>query len=298
MKPPVDLHIHSTFSDGTCTVDEIAAQAAQRNMQVIALSDHDTTDGLTPMANALTGVAQGEQSIRLIPAIEMSSGENGLSHVLGYGVREDSTLLQNELTALRRKRVERTRETIALIHRLTGITLSSAFLERADAMDYTVGRVHVARQMIAKQMVATVEEAFSRYLGVGKPAFIPLAHVATEDAIAVLRRSGAVPVLAHPMRSGIAAQEQEAYILRLKRMGLMGVEVFHPSASKQDAKRLYTMACKHDLLVTGGSDFHGDRSMRTKIGEFPAGWDTWERDIQALWAATDTTNVARGRGDH
>lgn len=288
MRPSVDLHIHSTYSDGTFTVDEILAQAESSGMRVIALSDHDTTDGLKPLAAALKTAGS---SIRLIPAIEMSSGPNGLTHVLGYGVSALSKPLETELAALRRKRVERTRRTIGVLHRLTGVALSDAFLRQADAQDQTVGRLHVARQMVKKQLVTTVEEAFSRYIGVGKPAFIPLEHITTEDAIGTMRQSGIVPVLAHPMRSGLQPKDLERLIVDLKGKGLMGLEAFHPSASQQDAQWLYSLARKYELLVTGGSDFHGDRSMHTRIGEYPSGWRSWQQDIDKLLEAINESDA-------
>lgn len=288
MKPAVDLHIHSTYSDGTCTVDEILTLAKSAGMRAIALSDHDTTNGIKPLATALR---ESGADIRFIPAIEMSSGPNGLSHVLGYGVGERSKPLEEELKALRRKRVERTRKTIDLLSRLTGVTLSDAFLDQATEQDHTAGRVHVARQLVARQIVGSVEEAFSKYIGLGKPAFIPLEHISTEDAIATLRGSGIVPVLAHPMRTGLRGEELESFIIRLQAMGLRGVEVFHPSASQEDAQWLYGLARKHSLLVTGGSDFHGDRSMHTTIGEYPSGWQTWREDLEALLAAINASDA-------
>ncbi len=288
MRPPVDLHIHSTFSDGTRTVEEIAVLAQAGGMQVITLTDHDNTNGLKPMAEALL---QSGSGIRFIPGIELSSGENGLTHILGLGVGDQSQPLQDQLAALRRKRVERTRKTIAELNRLTGVTLSESFLEEADEQDHAVGRLHVARQLVAWQIVRTVEEAFSKYLGLGKPAFIPLEHISTEAAIDTLRKSCAVPVLAHPMRTGLRGAELEHLIVHLKDAGLRGLEVFHPSASREDAQWLYGLARKHQLLVTGGSDYHGDRSMRTKIGEYPAGWITWQQDVETLQDAINDTDL-------
>ncbi|MBN1776901.1 MAG: PHP domain-containing protein [Clostridiales bacterium] len=291
MRPPVDLHIHSTFSDGTRTVDEICALAEKRGMRVIALSDHDTADGLVPMADALNASAYPQRSIQLIPAIEMSSGDSGLTHVLGYGVRTDSEPLESELAALRRKRVERTRETVRILNTLTGIEFPPEFLSQADEQDASIGRMHVARMLIEKQLVRSIDEAFGKYLAEGRPAFIPLRHNSWEKAIDILRKSRAVPVLAHPMRSGFRGDELERYIVRMKAVGLMGVEVFHPSASHSDTKWLYKLARRLDLLVTGGSDFHGDWSLRNKIGEYPSGWHTWQQDIDTLQAAINESNA-------
>jgi hypothetical protein len=145
--------------------------------------------------------------------------------------------------------------------------------------------MHVARLLVDQRIVRTSDEAFLKYLGVGKPAYIPLKHLSTEDAIGVLLASHAVPVLAHPMRMRIGEDELELVLARLKDYGLMGLEVFHPSASHADVKRLCRLAKKHELLMTGGSDFHGDRSMQTKIGEYPSGWHSWKQDTDALQAA-------------
>jgi len=291
VRPLVDLHIHSTYSDGTCTVEEICALAEKRGMRVIALSDHDTADGLLPLARALKASANGKRGIRLIPAIEMSSGDNGLTHILGYGVRQGSEPLESELAALRRKRVERTRETVRRLEKLTGVGFPKEFLAQADQQDASIGRMHVARMLIEKQLVRSIDEAFGKYLAQGRPAFVPLRHNSWEKAVDILRKSQAVPVLAHPMRSGLQGEELSANISRMKEAGLTGVEVFHPSASRSDTKWLYSLARKLDLLVTGGSDFHGNWSLRNRIGEYPSGWHTWQQDIDMLQAAINDSGA-------
>ena len=292
MRPLVDLHIHSNFSDGTCSVEEVCARAAAGGMRVIALSDHDTTAGLAPMRQAIGNVNRERRRMILIPAIEMSSGENGLTHVLGYGISDGTEPLQSELIALRRKRAWRIHETGTLLHRLTGLEFPPEFLKQADDPDYAVGRMHVARLLIKQGIVHSVDEAFQKYLGVGRPAYIPLKHISTEGAIAALRGSGAVPVLAHPMRMRMGQEQLKLLLTQLKDCGLMGLEVFHPSASQADVKRLYQLANQFGLLVTGGSDFHGDRSMQTQIGEYPAGWSDWEQDLDALQKAVAATRIS------
>ncbi len=297
MRPLVDLHIHSNYSDGTCTVEEVCARAVQSGMQVIALSDHDTTNGLKPMRRAMEDVNRERLRITLIPAIEMSSGDNGLTHMLGYGIADGTEPLRSELMVLRRKRAERIHETGELLKRMTGLDLPADFLKQADDPDYTVGRMHVARLLIKQGIVQSVDEAFQKYLGVGKPAYLPLQHLSTEDAIGVLIASRAVPVLAHPMRMKIGREELDRLLARLKDAGLMGLEVYHPSASNTDVKHLYRLAQKHELLVTGGSDFHGDRSMKTPIGEYPAGWRTWKQDLEALQNIIAVSRISSVKGD-
>ena len=258
---------------------------------MIALSDHDTTDGLVHIQQTLKAMAATGNNIQLIPAIEMSSGKNGLTHILGYGVRPNTQPLASELDTLRRMRVERTHRTIEAVNRLAGVTISETFLENPETLDHTVGRVHVALLMVAKQLVGSVDEAFAKYLGEGKPAFIPLIHNSTESAVQLLLQSRAVPVLAHPMRSGLEGEELERFIINLHNQGLMGIEVFHPSASRSDIRRLYSLARRLNLLVTGGSDFHGEWSLRNSIGEYPAGWNTWRQDTDDLLAAISAADA-------
>ena len=291
MRPFIDLHIHSTFSDGTCSVTEICAIAAQNGVKTIALSDHDTTDGLAPMVRALEEVNRDRKRLSFIPAIEVSSGDNGLTHVLGYGVQAGQEPLQSQLVTLKRKRVERNAETIRLLNRLLDTELSPESTQNG-VENPVLGRMHVARLLIENRFVKTVDEAFRKYLGIGKPAYIPLRNMSTDTAIDNLLQTGAVPVLAHPMRLGCDRADLEIRIAHLKEQGLMGVEVFHPSASAPDVKWLYRIAQKYALLITGGSDFHGDYGMHSKLGNYPAGWHTGEQDLDALQAAIKLSAIS------
>lgn len=296
MKPPVDLHIHSNYSDGLSTVSALCALAERSGVQTFALSDHDTTDGLNPIQSALEEVSRDVRPIDFIPAIELSSGDDGLTHVLGYGIRPGAEPLESELTALRRKRAERSLETLELLDRLLGTELAKEIPSGERDAEPVLGRMHAARLLVQRGVVRTLDEAFQRYLGVGKPAYLPLRHIATEEAIRILSRSGAVPVLAHPVRIGFLYGEPGEKLARLKAAGLMGVEVFHPSASNPDVRRLYELAREYGMLVTGGSDFHGDWGIRSKIGQYPPGWQTWEQDLNALCAAI-AAGVSHTEGD-
>lgn len=284
MRPLVDLHIHSNYSDGLSTVSEICALAVKSGVRTLALSDHDTTEGLNPIIKALEESNRETYPITLIPAIELSSGGDGLTHVLGYGIRPGAEPLESELKALRRKRAERNLETLELLDQLLGTEFAGEISPSDLETNPVLGRMHVARLLIERGVVHTLDEAFRRYLGVGKPAYLPLRHIATEDAIQILRKSGAVPVLAHPVRIGLLNEDPDGRLARLKDAGLMGLEVFHPSAPNPDVRRLYSLARDHAMLVTGGSDFHGDWGIRSKIGQYPPGWQTWEQDLDALQA--------------
>lgn len=203
-------------------------------------------------------------------------------HILGYGIAPNQEPLQSELTALRRKRVERNAETIRRLNHLLGTQLTQDEMLQDGNPKPVLSRMHVARLLITKHYVKTVEEAFRKYLSVGMPAYVPLQHISAEKAIGSLAESKAVPVLAHPMRVTRDRAELEKMICHLMACGLRGLEVFHPSASRPDVKWLYSIAQKYSLLVTGGSDFHGEYGMHAKLGGFPSGWQTWKQDIDIL----------------
>lgn len=260
---PVDLHVHSRYSDGLLSPAALCALALQRRVETLALCDHDTTDGLAPMAQAAVACNRAGTRLTVFPAIELSTGNDGHTHVLGYGIDAGYEPLQTVIAALRAKRQIRGLQMLEALRGL-GVDLP------ADALP---GVVH------------TVEEAFDRYLDEGRPAYVPLTHIAAADAVALLSAAGAVPVLAHPARLRLAPQALEALILSLMERGLRGVEVYHPSASRRDIRTLCGIAKRNGLLVTGGSDFHGDRGSRTELGETPGGWRSWKADTAALAAA-------------
>lgn len=291
MKPPVDLHIHSKFSDGINTPEELCALAVRSGIRFLALSDHDTTDGLPLMRQAVTEQNQAGNELTFFPAIELSSGENGVTHILGYGVTPVKEPLQSELNELKRKRVARIAETIRRLNRLLGTEFRSENVLQSTVPHPVPGRMHVARLLMASNYVQSVSEAFDRYLGVGKPAYIPLKHISSEEAVKLLLQSHAVPVLAHPMRLQQDKAALEELVICLKACGLMGIEAYHPSASRMDAQWLAQLARRYDLLVTGGSDYHGEGVTQARLRQYPSGWNKWRQDIDFL----ATTLQATGR---
>lgn len=280
----VDLHTHSTYSDGLLTPDALCALAVRKHVTLLALCDHDTTEGLVHMAEAVRAQAERGASLALIPGVELSAGADGRTHILGYGVRADATPLNDALAALRAKRAARGGQMVAALAAM-GVQVPPALVPKAQAGGMAIGRPHLARALIRMGLVSTVEQAFARYLGEGRPAYVPLAHFSAAEAIALLGACGALPVLAHPARLHMPAQTLEALVASLKGVGLMGLEVYHPSASRGDVRQLAAMALRHGLLVTGGSDFHGDAGSRARLGGLPAGWRHCEADVEALQAA-------------
>ncbi len=278
---PADLHVHSRYSDGLLSPAALCALALQRRMETLALCDHDTTDGLIPMAQAAAACNRAGTRLTVFPAIELSTGSDGHTHVLGYGIDPNFEPLQTVIAALRAKRQARGLQMLEAL-RVLGVELPADALAGADMPSVAVGRPHVARALIRAGVVRTVEEAFDHYLDEGRPAYVPLEHISAADAVTLLSAAGAVPVLAHPARLRLTPQALEALILSLAERGLRGVEVYHPSASRRDLRTLDGIAKRNGLLVTGGSDFHGDPGSRVELGETPGGWRSWKADTEAL----------------
>lgn len=290
----IDLHVHSAYSDGLLSPEALCALALHKRLYAIALCDHDTTDGLAPMAAMVDKLNQTGKRLTFLPAVELSTGDEGRIHVLGYGVDTSSVPLQQAMAELRRDRVTRGHRMVEALATL-GISVPPELLPDEHAAGMPIGRPHVARALIRLGVVNTMEQAFDRYLAEGKPAYVPLKHLSTVEAIGLLLSAGAVPVLAHPIRIGLESQLLEALIISLQSSGLRGMEVFHPSASHGDVHVLQAIARRHGLLVTGGSDFHGDRGSRAKIGTLPAGWQAWQNDLDALLAAMQAARAQTGQ---
>ncbi|MCE5344023.1 MAG: PHP domain-containing protein [Eubacteriales bacterium] len=290
---PIDLHVHSAYSDGVLSPAALCALALQKQIETLALCDHDTTDGLGPMADAAAKCNRAGHRLTVFPAVELSTGEDGHTHILGYGVAETDVPLQAAIAQLRRKRRERGAQMLEALRKL-GIELPPDVLPGADAPGTPVGRPHIARALIRAGVVNTMEQAFHQYLLEGKPAYVPLKHITTTQAIMLLNDAGAIPVLAHPVRMCLASQALEALIVSLQTIGLQGLEIYHPSASRRDIRQLEGIAHRCGLLVTGGSDFHGDSDAHTRLGDLPGGWRTWKADVEALTAAMALRHVELG----
>ncbi|MBW4437475.1 MAG: PHP domain-containing protein [Pleurocapsa minor GSE-CHR-MK-17-07R] len=259
----IDLHVHTHASDGQHAPSEVVRMARARDIRVLAITDHDTTDGIAEAIAAAAVTAPLTKPLRIIPGIEISAAETTFDaekgrertldvHMLGYFIDRDSAALQEKLAAMREARVSRGRRIVEKLAAL-GVTISwervAQFAEGAS-----VGRPHIARAMVEAGHVETVREAFDRFLHNGAPAYVPRLRVTPEDAIALIHEAGGVAVMAHPALV-------EGYLALLERLagaGLDGVEVFHPSNDENARLNLKAAAARYHLLMTGGSDFHGE----------------------------------------
>lgn len=274
-----DLHTHSTSSDGVLSPELLVHEAARLGINIIALTDHDTFEGSDLLR-------QTEQPIRVLPGVELSMRDMHGLHLLGYGYTEAKEL-REVVQTLAEKRVDRAR---MILERLKeqGMPLDWQTLQRK--CQGTVGRPHIARAMVHAGYVASMQEAFERYLAHGKPAYVPSERMSMSEALPLMRRNGFVPVLAHPCELN---QSNEALITLLehwKEQGLMGVEVYHPSARNHGMEQLDRMSRRMGLLVTGGSDFHQENDRHGRIGCMNRDWLRANDDIEALLDALENTN--------
>jgi predicted metal-dependent phosphoesterase TrpH len=241
----VDLHMHSTASDGSRPPGDVVREAHRIGLAAIALTDHDTLDGL------VDAIATGEQlGVRVIPGIELSAVEGNVeTHILGLHL-SDTRALESELIALREMRRNRAQRIVARLNELGVRVEFQSVLEQANGG--AIGRPHVARAMIAEGWAVDFRDAFERYLGNGKPAFVMKERLAVADAIALIHGAGGIAVLAHPAQGG-TRERVEAFV----REGMDGVEVKHPSHSAEDTSRLLALVEHFSLVPSGGSDWHG-----------------------------------------
>ena len=262
----IDLHIHSTASDGTCSPSEILRLAAQQGLQAIAITDHDTLDGsrqalqqdIPPELRFITGVEISAQ-----PPAKCHAG--GSLHILGYGVDPDHPILTDTLRRFQHIRDMRTHRILDRLHDL-GIELT---LEQvlAEVGDGAASRPHVASAMVKAGIVADIEEAFQKYLKKDRPAYISKERLDCRQTLELILAAGGIPVLAHPyLIQCTEPDDLDGLVEMLSDQGLQGLEVYYPKHSPEAVRQYLSMAEKYGLLVTGGSDFHGALTPEIEMG--------------------------------
>lgn len=239
-----DLHAHSTASDGEMTPDALVRYAHERGLGALALTDHDSVDGLD--VAVATARALG---LELVPGVELSCDvpQNEV-HILGYFINWHDTYFQKMLARFREGRYGRAEK---MVKKLTALGAPISF-ERVKqiAGDAAIGRPHVAQALVEAGHVASVPEAFERFIGRNGPAYVERFRLTPEDAVALILRAGGVPVLAHP-------REVTYYVEPLVKVGLVGLEALYGMYDEATRAELVRLAKRYDLVVTGGSDFHG-----------------------------------------
>ena len=260
MKGWVDLHLHTTRSDGSMNPSEIVGYAKTKGLRAIAITDHDTASGNEEAI--LEGVRQG---VEVIPGVELSiCFPHGELHILGYFIDYDSPALHATLLELREHRKRRNPLIIQKLADL-GMPLDLAVIRRR-ANNGNVGRPHIATAMVESGYVATIKEAFNLYLRKDGPAYVPKEKLTAVEGLQLIRQYGGLPVLAHPQTLEFERFELlEAFARTLREHGLAGIEAYYQGQSAQ-SRRFADLADRLDLCKTGGSDFHGLYKGNIEIG--------------------------------
>jgi predicted metal-dependent phosphoesterase TrpH len=266
MTSQVDLHTHSTYSDGLLSPAMLVEEAASRGIRILALTDHDTVAGIGEAR-----VAGERLGVEIIPGVELSAAlpGGGEVHLLGYFVDvEDSDFLA-QLAGYARARSERMERMVERLNRIGAPVAIERVREIAG--HGTVGRPHLGRALVEAGYAEDLSDAFARFIGGGKPAFVPRPRVDPRDAIALVWAAGGVPVLAHPFSTGGV----ESVLDRLLPAGLAVMEVDYGEYTPEDREILRQIAARRGLIATGGSDYHGpDRRSARELGSAPVSLDS------------------------
>lgn len=261
----LDLHIHTTASDGTCTPEQVVRMAKKKGFSLISITDHDTMGGVKEALEA------GERyNVEVIPGVEISAGVELEVHMLGYGMSPDHPAMVEMMEDMRAARVERMVRMIENLRKM-GIPITQEEVE--SIADGAIGRPHIARVMIAHGVVPDVRTAFREYIGVGAPAYAERRKMTSEQVIRNIRDAGGVPVLAHGGLLRLTQVELNEWIDHMTRAGMMGLECYHNAHTPAMERFLRNAAERRGLLITGGSDYHGATRRDVELGTGLARWN-------------------------
>lgn len=253
----VDLHFHSTASDGKHTPVELVKKAAEKGLKVISLTDHDSIEGVAPALEA----AKAFPDLTLIPGVEISTDlPDGEAHILGYFIDYTDPDFKKELARFRDSRTRRGKRMVEKLNELGAKIEWSRVQEIAG--DGSIGRPHVAQAMLEKGFVKTFEEAFERYIGHGAPAYVEREKMTPQEAVKLILRAKGVPVLAHPF----TVKDPEAMAKALKEAGLIGIEAYYKDNTPAVTNSTLELAQKYGLIATGGTDYHGINKNEVMLG--------------------------------
>ena len=262
-----DLHIHTHYSDSTLSPLEVVEEAHRCGLASIAITDHDTTSGIKPAQ-----LAAKDFDLEVIPAIELSSETQGKDiHLLGYFINCSSSILIETLSKMQDARIERMK---SMIQKLKSHGINNVDFAEVSSLTQSnaIGRPHLAMILKEKGWVSSIPEAFTKYLGEDCPAYVPKFKISSCDAISLIRKSGGIAVLAHPMITN-----KDELIPSFVEAGLKGIEVYYPNYSEVTTRYYEGIAKKHDLIVTGGSDAHGKARPSTFIGKVRVPYEIVEK---------------------
>ena len=260
MRGKIDLHVHSNYSDGTYTPQELVRIALEKGLRAFALTDHDTTEGIPLAAEAARGTG-----LEVIPGIEFSTSYQGKDvHILGLGICPEDRSFQEQLEYFKTSR-ERRYEKIIQKMQEKGLPISQEALEEKFP-GAVVTRAHFARYLKEEGLVGSNQEAFDRYLGDHACCFVPREKVTPAQAVRLIKENGGYAVLAHPLIYGMAKEKLENLVKELKIFGLDGIEAIYSQNRWYDEGQMRALAKRHGLKITGGSDYHGANKPGIEMG--------------------------------
>ena len=259
----IDLHTHSNNSDGTFTVKELMDYAYKKDLAAIALTDHDTVKGLD---EAISYAEKHCPGLEVIPGVEVSTVNEGKDcHIVGLYINHHDETFLNRLKELHDVRERRNVEIAANLHNIAGFDFTYEDVQK-EFPGAVITRAHFAKYLLDKGYVGSWQEAFDRYIGEGKPCFVPPNRIDPEIGVRYILDAGGVPVLAHPILYHLSDEKLEALVSRLKDAGLIGIEAIYSTYDSRDERQIKDLPKKYGLLVSGGSDFHGKNKPKIDLG--------------------------------
>lgn len=256
----VDLHVHSNKSDGTFTPSELVTMAIKKNLTALALTDHDTTDGLEELANAAAG-----KPLAVVPGIELSTEYEGKDiHIVGLFIDPTQSDFRAHLKAFVESRDDRNRKMCANLQE-AGIPISYEALQEANPGS-VITRAHYGTWLLEHGVVSSVADAFSKYLGDHTPYFVPREKVTPQQAVSLTQKAGGLAILAHPILYRMSRERLDILVRCLKEVGLTGIEAIYATYNSREENQIRQLASKYDLLLSGGSDFHGFAKPKLELG--------------------------------
>lgn len=270
MSNKIDLHIHSTYSDGTETPKAILDKAKELGIDTVSITDHDTIDATKEAKEYAKKL-----NINYINGVELSAYSVTEIHILGYGFDENNAELIETLEEFSQKRQER------VTNILEALAKYKIYINKEDLPDSkSIGRLHVAKALQAKGYVSTIPEAFDKYLGANGITYFPSKRITPLEAVQIIKKAGGIPVLAHPLRF-LQSKKIEDLIIGLKPYGLGGIEAYYNTHDELTCKKILDLAKKYKLIATGGTDYHG-KNRNQELGSIEFNLDNYTKQRLGL----------------
>lgn len=268
----IDLHTHSTASDGTFTPSEVAHKAHKTGLSAVALTDHDTINGLAEFKRAC-----GEYGIEGISGVEISAKYEKEMHIVGLFIDENDTELAEKLDELKNAREVRNKKVLELVNgQGMEISVDDILSQKDGATLLNTGRAHIAHAMVKKGYVASVDEAFKKYLGKGMSCYVPRKTYSPKESIEMIKNAGGLAILAHPVYITEDYDKLYSLLKQLKEYGLDGTECLYNCYSEEFSKMCFDICDKLGLVKSGGSDFHGGNKPDVELGKVLGGYVPYE----------------------